>query len=377
MENTSVVQTDLAPGQTRKIVVQVADIAPADASRVAAAREGKLADPDLAIDSPKPWQVFQRRTKAAGVIRFSGHVKPNADVVEVRIVGKSIDGDLPDKWQPASFDAATHLINAECPTPAGGWYVVQVRAKAGDKEVAHAEVANIGVGEVFVIAGQSNSTNYGEKRMEPTSGLASTFDGNLWQPANDPQPGVHDHSTGGSPWPAFADAMVERYHVPIGIASTGHGGTSINAWLPDGELFHHTLSRINELGYLGFRAVLWHQGESDAEQMPTDEYFNKLATVIAESQRSAGWAFPWFVAQATFHPKDKVYKTIRDAQQRLWEQGVALQGPDTDTLTGDNRDSNGAGIHLSEKGLRAHGKMWQEKVSVWLDKALDTPGAGK
>ncbi|HET6248733.1 MAG TPA: sialate O-acetylesterase, partial [Tepidisphaeraceae bacterium] len=319
---------------------------------------------------PKPWQVFQRQTAFVGTVRVSGHVKEKADVVEIRISGKTVNEDLPDKWQPATLDPSTHLFNAELSTPAGGWYTVQIRAKSGDKEIAKSEITNVGVGEVFVIAGQSNSTNYGEKRLEPASGMASTFDGSTWRPAADPQPGVHDNSSGGSPWAPFADAMVEHYHVPIGIASTGHGGTSVNAWMPDGELFRHTMGRIEQLGPHGFRAVLWHQGESDAEQMPTDEYVAKMATIIAASRRSAGWAFPWFVAQATYHPKDKVYKSIRDAQQHLWDMGIALQGPDTDTLTGDNRDTNGAGIHLSEKGLRAHGKMWADKVSAWLDKHL-------
>lgn len=60
----------------------------------------------------------------------------------------------------------------------------------------------------------------------------------------------------------------------------------------------------------------------------------------------------------------------RAAQKKLWETGVALEGPDTDTLTGDNRDEGGKGIHFSPKGLRAHGKLWAEKVTVYLDKEL-------
>jgi hypothetical protein len=373
-ENTGVIEADLKAGETRKIVVQISDPTPAEAARAADVQQGKIAEPDLAIDSPRPWQVVQRRTKAGGVVRVSGHVKPSAESVEVRFTGKSTDGDLPDKWQPLTFDATTRAFNAEMQTPAGGWYKVEVQAKAGGNVVAKAQVENVGVGEVFVIAGQSNSTNYGDKRQEPQSGMASTFDGINWRPAADPQPGAHDNSTGGSPWPPFADAMAARYHVPIGIACTGHGGTSVNAWQPNGELFRHTLSRIDQLGYFGFRAVLWHQGESDSDplsNMSADEYAAKLANVILASKRQAGWDFPWFVAQVSYHnPKEASFNNIRDAQKRLWDQGIALQGPDSDTLTGDNRDNNGAGIHLSEKGLRAHGKLWDEKVAAWLDKEL-------
>ena len=38
--------------------------------------------------------------------------------------------------------------------------------------------------------------------------------------------------------------------------------------------------------------------------------------------------------------------------------------------TGANRDNNGQGIHFSPMGLTAHGRMWADKVGVWLDKAL-------
>ncbi len=47
-----------------------------------------------------------------------------------------------------------------------------------------------------------------------------------------------------------------------------------------------------------------------------------------------------------------------------------LQGPDTDTLTGDHRDFEGQGIHLSPKGLKVHGQMWAKHVGEYLTEAL-------
>ncbi|HZL35010.1 MAG TPA: sialate O-acetylesterase [Tepidisphaeraceae bacterium] len=372
--NTNVIQADIAPGQTRKLTVHLSLASADQIARVARVQQGKMMEPDMVLDSPRERQVFQRHTKAAGVVRVSGRIgikEPRADVLEAHLAGKSAEGtELPDTWQPVKLEPTTQSFNADLSAPAGGWYVLEVRAKAGDKIIAQAKIERVGVGEVFVIAGQSNSTNYGEMRLSSHSDLTASFDGDSWQPANDPQPGTHDHSTGGSPWPAFADEMVRRFHVPIAIASTGHGGTSVNAWQPDGELFRHTLTRIDQLGYLGFRAVLWHQGESDTP-MASDEYFNKLANVIHASNRSAGWEFPWFVAQVSYHsPQEAKVNTTRDAQKRLWAQAIALEGPDTDTLTGDNRANKGADIHLSEKGLIAHGKLWAEKVGPWLEKVL-------
>ena len=161
--------------------------------------------------------------------------------------------------------------------------------------------------------------------------------------------------------------MYERLHVPVGVAVTGHGGTSINEWQPGGALFQWMMFRILQLGRNGFRAVLWHQGESDTGMGP-GTYADRLTNVIVASNREAEWQFPWFVAQATYHSaQEPSFPRLRDAQKSLWESGVALEGPDTDSLTGDYRDHNGAGIHFSGKGEREHGRLWADCVISYLN----------
>jgi len=247
---------------------------------------------------------------------------------------------------------------------------VEVQALRGPGVVAHATVGHVGVGEVFVIAGQSNSTNCGQQKLKQKSGMVAAFGGSDWRPADDPQPGVHDKSSGGSCWPAFGDALYDKYRVPVGIASTGHQGSSVKQWQPGGELFKWMMGRIKQLGPHGFRAVLWHQGESDVGT-PSAEYVKLLTAVVKESKKQAGWDFPWFVAQVSYQsPSNRSSPTVRAAQEKLWNAGVALEGPDTDTLTGDNRDHNGQGIHFSAKGNTAHGKMWADKVGRHLDAVL-------
>jgi hypothetical protein len=298
-----------------------------------------------------------------------GKVKPACDKVEARLNGKSAEGPLPDQWHALKLGEG-RSFEGDLLAPAGGWYRLEVRALKGGQPVAQSAVDHVGVGEVFVMAGQSNSTNCSQDKLKQESGMVSTFGGDQWRLADDPQPGVHDNTGGGSPWPAFGDALYEKYKVPIGIASTGHAGTSVNAWQPGGDLFKHLVTRINQLGKGGFRAVLWHQGESDVN-MPADEYAKKMTNLIQGSKKEAGWDFPWFVAQVSYqNPYNTSFPSVRAGQKKLWDTGVALQGPDTDTLGGDNRDNNGAGIHFSAKGLRAHGKMWADKVGAYLDKVL-------
>lgn len=335
----------------------------------------------LSLVFPKDYQVFQRQSLSGGVARVSGRCGVACDAVQARLSGRDYAGQAYDSgWQTLAVDPATTGFNANLNVPAGGWYALDVRAVDGGKTVAAQSVAHVGMGEVFVGAGQSNSTSCGglgsnnplDGRTEPVSGMVSTFDGASWRIAKDPQPGAHDQGqyTFGSFWPAFGDAINAKYHVPVGVAVTGHGGTSINQWKPGGELFNWTLTRLRELGPGGFRAVLWHQGESDAGGMSEQAYAAGLGDIIGAFRAQAGWDFPFMVAQATFRPGAGNSAAVRAAQKRLWDEQTALPGPDTDAMLGDLRDHGGKGIHFSRKGLKVHGEAWAAKVGEYLDRVL-------
>ena len=354
----------------------------------------------ITLTSPLQYQVFQRRTRLDGAVVVRGSA-PAAVRVEARILGHSLAGPLPARWRHLPFDSATHQFRGSLNTTAGGFYTVEVRATDVHRANVTDTVANVGVGEVFVVSGQSNSTNYGEVLQQTQTRMVTNFDGSTWVLANDPQPGTQDNSTKGSFIPAFGDALYRKYHVPIGIASVGHGSTSVRQWLPagapadnmptmtryitrrpdgvlvsDGTLFNGMMLRIHQLGPHGFRALLWHQGESDAHQPPAHEiaattYASMMKQLIRAAHQQAGWGFPWFVAQATYHtPDDPACPPIRDAQRSLWQSGVALEGPDTDTLTAAYRQNGGKGTHFNDAGLKAHGELWAEKVSRYLDAVL-------
>ncbi|MEI7634533.1 MAG: sialate O-acetylesterase [bacterium] len=359
----------LGPKETRTIQF--------DAGKTPADEEAKVRDftrppavmeADLTIFSPRDYQVFQRTAPRRGEVVVSGRVRADCDAIEARFTGKSVAGELPGKWNKITVAGPNRAFYATCPLPAGGWYKLEARALKAGCVTTSAVVEHLGVGEVFVGAGQSNSTNSGgDGKLQTATRMVSTFDGNSWRIADDPQPGVADHSKGGSFWPAFGDAMCEKYGVPIGVAVTGFGGTSVEQWQPDGDLFKWMMTRIRQLGPHGFRAVMWHQGESDVV-MTSKTYAQLLTNVILKSNEEAGWSFPWIVAQVSYHnPEKPSHPSTRAAQKALWETGMAIEGPDTDTLNGDNRDFGGKGIHFSIKGLKAHGRMWAGKVGAWLD----------
>ena len=187
----------------------------------------------LRLAAPLDYQVFQRRSGLRGSVRVRGIAAGDRDAIQVRLSGKSVTGELPGNWQPLQLDLKTHEFQGDLPTAAGGWYRLEVRAIRGGKVLDRSIVEHVGVGEVFIVAGQSNSSNHGSPRQRTLTGMVASFGGEKWGLANDPQPG--GSGDGGSFMPAFGDALYRKCRVPIGIASVGMGATSVRQWLPKGE----------------------------------------------------------------------------------------------------------------------------------------------
>jgi Carbohydrate esterase, sialic acid-specific acetylesterase len=323
----------------------------------------------------------------------------NLEKLEARFIDASPISNLPDGWLPLPFDNRIRRFRAELAAPAGGWYRVEVRLSGGGTRVAQAVVEHVGVGEIFLIAGQSNAANHGEGRQRPRSNLVVAFGDGHWRSADDPQPTASGN--GGSFLPKFCDAMAERFKVPIGLVPLAVGSTSVREWLPKGDimdappttgrntvlagsnlwastggLFDRISGAEQPFGTNGFRALLWHQGESDSHQPPDREitpaqYGRYLQRVNEASRAAAGWRVPWFVAQVSYHtPDDTGTPELRAAQKSLATDGLALAGPDTDALGAEFREKNGRGIHFNPRGLQRHGELWAECVGAWLEQQL-------
>lgn len=354
----------------------------------------------LVLGSPLDYQVIQRTSKDYAPIVISGELVDtlvDADFIEARI---PLEGKA-SEWHRVESKVDGKKFHATVDAPAGGWHRLEVRATGGGKVFAEAAVGHVGIGEVFIVAGQSNSANHGAEKQRTKTGLVAAFDGEKWRLANDPQPGAS--GDGGSFIPPFGDAIAEKFHVPVGIVACGVGGSSVREWLPkgatfpnpptvennvqrrpdggwtsQGEIFATLVSRMKALGPRGFRAVLWHQGESDANQadamrtLPGNLYREYLEKVIRDSRRETRWDAPWFVAQVSYHvPGDEASPDIRAAQASLWKDGIALEGPDSDALKGDLREGSGKGVHFSGSGLREHAARWVEKVAPWLERLAE------
>lgn len=332
---------------------------------------------DTEIYSPVKYKVFQRETKEYGKILVSG--KTDNEKITVKITGK----DYRNKSVNISETFKTGKsgdFNEKIQTPSGGWYKVSVNDIL---------VENVGVGEIIISAGQSNSTCAGDTPTSQESGYAVNTDGINWRLCNDPLIGLSNSDGGGSMYPALGDILYKEFNVPIAFAPTGHGATTLAHWQPNHPsvkwstearkviedpkgkaLYPWTLNRIFQLGYKGFRCIIWHQGEGD-RGCKSEYYFSGLSNIISQSRKDAGWNIPWFVALASYGPGTGSDENVRAGQKRVCDEGLAYLGADSDTLQEEYRDTGGKGIHFSPKGLKAHAELWAEKLIPYIDSQIN------
>ncbi len=340
----------------------------------------------LAFDSPTPYMVVQRRgfvPHRAGANEPGGPVLGFADIAlagkysgpadgigaEFRAVplqnalGSGVD------WSPLEVHIEGGAFQASARTPAGGWYRLELRFHRGGKIVAEGAIEPLGVGEVFVIAGQSYASNSNDERLAVSSrGRAVAtrdWESNTWRIADDPQP-TPDRSDGGSIWPAVGDLLAPQTRTPIGFANVVVGGTSTAQWAPGGDLHRRLVDAGSRLGR--FRAVLWQQGESDViAKTTTADYVNNVRQIREAAAKA--WKFEpiWLLARSTLHPT--VYNDpagesrIRRGIDELCRLPGFRLGPDTDALAGENRGGPTSRRHFSAIGQRRAAELWF--ASIW------------
>lgn len=327
----------------------------------------------LKLVQPQPQQVVQRTGLApsAGFAHVTvrgkfttAKFREAAWECRVIAVGERQNAVRDVEWTRLNVSFEGTTWESWLRVPAGGWYRLEIRVGPADSPLAVGSVEPFGVGEVFVVAGQSYATNCNDERFNvaDSRGRVVAFDSakNVWQVANDPQP-AGDNSDGGSIWPPLGDALAKELRVPIAFANVAVGATSSLQWMPDDKL--HT--RLTEVGKtLGrFRAVLWQQGESDViAKTSTEKYVANLMAIRSSAAKSWGFEPPWLLAKSTHHPT--VYNDaegegrIRAGIDELVKRPGFRAGPDTDTLKGDNRGDAKSRRHFSGIGQRRAAEMW-------------------
>lgn len=268
------------------------------------------------ISGPADNQVFQRNADQTADIQFSGTAlgkKVNGKDIEARITGADTTPLPGFDWSPIGKIQKLKWGGELKHVPVGGPYRVEVRMQGSDSV---ATVANLLVGDLWVLAGQSNMEGHGDLiDVQPPSPLVHSFDmADHWIIAEEP---LHTVVSAADPvhWPLneqkeperltgqrleaylasrkkgaglglpFAEEMLARTGIPVGLIPCAHGGTRMDQWDPAlkdqaGEsLYGSMFRRVQAVGGR-VRGILWYQGESDGNPKAAPEFLGKFENFV-------------------------------------------------------------------------------------------------
>ncbi len=264
----------------------------------------------MKLESPAPNAVFQRDAQNKATLPIGGSADaPEGTPVEVRLAkGKA------GKWQQIARLRGGAFGGTFGPVPMGGPY--DLEARIGNLKTV---VRNLLVGDLYIIAGQSNADGCGKlvDCEAPSKMVHCFYFDDRWDVAEDPlcwyneaADPVHwnvaeeDHERmaawdrdfrafGAGFGVRFGKEIWRRHRVPVGLLACSHGGTSLDQWAPhrlaDGgrSLYGSMVRRVKAAGGKA-AACLWYQGESDAATEAGPHYRANMRALIEATRRDLG-----------------------------------------------------------------------------------------
>ena len=334
----------------------------------------------LPVSSPVPRMVFQRNTANQASVLVAGLAPPTATTVEARFVPLTTGQGTLTPWTPLAFLPTTKAFRGSV-TVSAGWYRLDVRAKNDAAVLNLTSVNRVGVGEVFVLAGQSNVVGGFERVPGAIDDRVSCVDFRQDSLSEQLLPLRFSHVSYGSNigpsqpphiWGMLGDSLVRRLNVPVLFLGAALGGTSSEQWRQSaagtiGAAQNDAVYRrlgvvlLHYIARTGARAVLWHQGESDLSTS-NQTYFDNIRLVIEKSRQQTGYALPWVMSRASYIGGQTNPNVIAAQNRLIAELPAVFPGPATDDLLGpDNRrDDN---VHFGGNGLRRFTDRWNQSLS--------------
>lgn len=327
------------------------------------------------------WQIFQRNGEGTADIPVEGMWSGGEDEsssVQVRIVDEATNRPVARglDWQDAEMDRTEKRFSLRLrDVPRGGLYRIETRVRRTtgmDRRPLRGDcVHHIGVGDVFVIAGQSNASGTGKGAATDGPALGVHLFGNdeAWRlathPVEDAADSLHPITITGifhghSPWLAFGKRYMAQAGNPVGLIPTALGGSAISQWIGDdgqpGGLFDNMADMVDKAGG-SIAGVLWYQGESDAEPSRAERYRRRFVQ-LAERMRShfGNPSLPIFTGQLNGlldadRPYMESWCEIREIQRSLAREldGVRLVVTIDCALSDEVHNSAASNVAIGER----------------------------
>lgn len=338
---------------------------------------GLLVRAQVSVVFPSERAVFQRDNFNRGSVPVTGLAAKEADKIEARLVPMVVNQGTQTEWQVIDSDLLAGTYSGKV-TGEAGWYRLEVRALLGANVIALTSVDKIGIGEVFVIAGQSNAQGflrfnpngsqddrvngyayYQEKYIEENPTLTSFS--HISRELN-----VGPHGQSAWAWGELGDLIARNENVPVMFFNAAFEGTRIENWVKsikgevtylDGGTFQtlfengapYSILRIilqNHISMYGMRSIIWIQGESDFA-LDSQTYYEGLKFVINRVSQDIGSVPTWMVTRTSRNLGFSFDQIIAAQNRVIDELPNVYAGPNTDNIQPGRID----GTHLSGIGI--------------------------
>ncbi|WP_164821510.1 sialate O-acetylesterase [Paenibacillus koleovorans] len=288
------------------------------------------------LEGPPGWSIIQQ-LEGRATIEVSG-VCPLPDGgtgkydIQVRLVGEA-DAAVIVPWTSCEIQGRQEWRISIADIPVGGLYRLEsclriYKDEGGhlpEKSVRGDMIRHIGVGDLWVIAGQSNAAGYGQGPFfdPPELGVHLFGTDRRWDLAVHPLNG-EGFNTAHSPMLLFAKTIYRETRIPVGLVQAARAGSPLKHWNPDeeGSLYRSMLDRIQAVGGR-IRGVVWDQGNSDCYADAAETYLKRFESVVEYWRRDlADPNLPVLTVQmnrsmgAAYPNSDMFYGMVREAQRQ-------------------------------------------------------------
>lgn len=323
----------------------------------------------ITVTSPVDYQVMQRNSSNKANILITGKYTGNPKTIQAR-------------WNNGPWTTIDKTLE-----PSSGTFRGVLPGQSAGQGLLQARFSNmtglidgvfyVGVGDVFVMAGQSNMSGRGHnlQTYKPATALRASVFGNndKWGMLKDPYDSptgqvdkVSSDNAGGSWVAQFANEHSRRTGVPVAFIPAARGGSTIAQWgwaSSPSTLYGSMWRRVKAAGGKAV-AVLWFQGENDSNTT-ADTYRVRLSSFGTHAFQDFGAVtIPAIIGSA---PYDGPYRAgVRMGTLAAVRQNEPiLMGPAFYDVNID--DEGGDGMHFtSDEDLQIVGQRFWRAVDAAL-----------
>ncbi len=381
----------------------------------------------IKISYPETRAIFQRDNDNTSTIYLSGSYYQPVDSLQVRLLAEVAGQGINTNWRTLQRSVQGGVFQGQI-KGTGGWYRLEVQAFYNGAVVANDVVRKVGIGEVFIITGQSNAQgflDFGAVGAADDRVNCVSYNNTAANSLEDPPLPVFEQLSatsiigmrgqGAWCWGRLGDLLAQQYNVPVLFINTAWAGTTIRNWIESFD--DKTAKNIFALGtpyenfpkgmpygnlrialryycsLQGLRAILWHQGETDNIPLFLErEEYRRLLQSLVDKTRTDTKRYPaWVLARAsrasqgdgTCYQNCNGDQACRDKCPFIFSNSDKVTGGQTDIINSFNNNvyagpftdniqpNRPDGVHFSGEGLIQLAQAWYQSMSpVFFSSAI-------